>query len=155
MPEAVSTRPLLDKLGVRPGARIGLVGLDAPWFEALLAERTQDVWRARARADTDLIFFGADSHAELARLPALLPKIRQNGAIWVVSRKGRAATLRDVEVIEAGLAAGLVDNKVVSFSETQTSLRLVIRLRDRRPEAPEADAARSGAPDVATRPRRG
>jgi hypothetical protein len=34
-------------------------------------------------------------------------------------------------VIEAALAAGLVDNKVVSFSDTQTALRLVIRLRDR------------------------
>ena len=49
--------------------------------------------------------------------------IRPNGAIWVISRKGRAATLRDVDVIEGALAAGLVDNKVVSFSETQTSIR--------------------------------
>jgi hypothetical protein len=31
----------------------------------------------------------------------------------------------------AALDAGLVDNKVVSFSEPHTSLRLVIRLRDR------------------------
>ena len=36
-----------------------------------------------------------------------------NGAIWVVSRKGKAATLRDVDVIEAAKDARLVDNKVV------------------------------------------
>jgi hypothetical protein len=43
-----------------------------------------------------------------------------------VSRKGKAATLRDVDVIEAAKAVGLVDNKVVSFSPTHTALRLVI-----------------------------
>jgi len=32
----------------------------------------------------------------------------------------------DVEVIDAAKAAGLVDNKVVSFSATHTALRLVI-----------------------------
>ena len=134
MADAPSTRPLLDKLGVKPGARVGLVGLDAPWFDALLSDRTQDVWRGRPKRDTDLVFLAADSHEELARLPKLIPAIRQNGAIWVVSRKGRAATVRDLDVIGAALAAGLVDNKVVSFSDTLTALRLVIRLRDRRPE---------------------
>ncbi len=49
-----------------------------------------------------------------------------NGAIWVVSRKGKAATLRDVDVIEAAKDARLVDNKVCSFSDTHTALRLVI-----------------------------
>ena len=33
-----------------------------------------------------------------------------------------------MEVIEAAKASGLVDNKVVSFSATHTSLRLVIPL---------------------------
>ena len=145
MADAVSRRPLLDKLDVKPDARVGIVGLDAPWLEALLAERTGNVWRARARRATDRIFLAADSHAELARLPKLVPFMVQNGAIWVVSRKGRAATLRDLDVISAGLAAGLVDNKVVSFSETQTALRFVIRVRDRVPNA---------RPDVAARPRR-
>ncbi len=82
-------------------------------------------------ADLQLIFVGADVPGDLDVLPALRQAIRPNGAIWVISRKGRAATLRDVDVIEGALAAGLVDNKVVSFSETQTSVRLVIRLRDR------------------------
>jgi len=44
----------------------------------------------------------------------------------VVSRKGKAATLRDVDVIDAARASGLVDNKVASFSATHTSIRLVI-----------------------------
>ena len=131
MPERVYTRPLLDKLGVAPGARVAIFNLQAAWFTDLLAERTTDVRFDSAGPDTDLVFLGADSRDDLAALATLRASIKPNGAIWVVSRKGKAATLRDEDVIEGALASGLVDNKVVSFSETQTSLRLVVRLRDR------------------------
>jgi hypothetical protein len=131
MPERVYTTPLLDKLGVKPGARVAVIGLDEPWFLDLLRERTHDVTVGRAQPESDLVFLGANSQAELEGLVRLRPLIRPNGAIWVVSRKGRLASIRDVDVIDASLAAGLVDNKVVSFSATQTSLRAVIRVRDR------------------------
>lgn len=139
--ERTYTTPLIDKLGVRPGARVALVGIDDAVFGALLRERTTEVeaWRpgaATVRAGVaeqvdpvgrvDLVFLAADSQAELADLPALRAAIAQDGAIWVVSRKGRAATLRDVEVVAAARASGLVDNKVASFSATHTALRLVI-----------------------------
>lgn len=131
--ERTYTTPLLDKLGVRPGSRVAIVGdvdRDA-WFATQLAGRTSDVTRGEPEPDSDIVFLAADSTAELAALPDLRQRIRPNGAIWVVSRKGRAATLRDVEVIAAAKGAGLVDNKVVSFSETHTSLRLVIPVADR------------------------
>jgi hypothetical protein len=126
--EKVYTKPVLDKLGVRPGMRIAIVGAVDPdgSFRAQLADRTSDVTVDRPKADTDLVFLAADSHAELAGLPALRERIRPAGAIWVVSRKGRAATLRDIEVMAAARDAGLIDNKVVAFSPTHTSIRLVI-----------------------------
>ena len=74
-----------------------------------------------------------------ARRPARAARPdRPNGAIWVVSRKGKAATLRDVDVIAAARASGLVDNKVASFSATHTALRLVIPVAQRG-EARSAD----------------
>ena len=108
--------------------RVAIVGDVDPdrSFRDQLADRTSDVTVGRPKADTDLVFLAADSHAELADLAALRTRIRPAGAIWVVSRKGRAATLRDVEVMAAAKEAGLVDNKVVSFSATHTSIRLVI-----------------------------
>jgi hypothetical protein len=124
--ERVYTSPRLDKLGVKPGARVALVGLSDPDFEAELRDRTPDVTHGEPAPDTDLVFLAADDVATLATLPALRRRLRPNGAIWVVSRKGKSATLRDVEVMAAGKAAGLVDNKVVSFDDTRTSLRLVI-----------------------------
>lgn len=126
--ERTYTTPLLDKLGVKPGARVAIVGDVDPdgSFRELLADRTSDVTIGRPKADTDLVFLAADSTAELEALAGLRTRIRSNGAIWVVSRKGKASTLRDVEVMAAGKANALVDNKVVSFSDTHTSLRLVI-----------------------------
>ncbi len=129
--ERTYTTPLLDKLGVRPGARVGLVGVDEEWFRELLAGRTADVTEGPPLPATDLVFLAADSSAELAALTSFVARLRPNGAIWVVSRKGKAATVRDVEVIAAAKGAGLVDNKVVSFSETHTALRLVIPLAHR------------------------
>jgi len=124
--ERIYTTPRLDKLGVRPGARVALVGLTDETFEADLRERTADVTHGEPAPDTDLVFLAADSHAELEPLMTLRARIRPAGAIWVVSRKGKTATLRDVEVIAAARAAGLVDNKVASFDEDRTALRLVI-----------------------------
>jgi len=131
--ERTYTTPLLDKLGVRPGSRVALVGDVDPdgTFRGLLADRTSDVTVGKPKPESDLVFLAANSTDELATLSALRGRIRPAGGIWVVSRKGRAATIRDVEVIAAARAAGLVDNKVVSFSDTHTSLRLVIPVADR------------------------
>ena len=45
--------------------------------------------------------------------------------------KGGRGTLRDTDLIDAGLKAGLVDNKIASFSDTHGAMRFVFRLRDR------------------------
>jgi len=124
--ERVYTTPLLDKLGLRPGMRVALIDIDDPDIRPLIAERTTELTEGWPEPETDLVLLGADSVAALASLEDLAGRIRPAGAIWVVSRKGKAATLRDVEVMDAARAAGLVDNKVASFSATHTALRLVI-----------------------------
>ena len=133
--DRVYSTPLLDKLGIRPGMRIAIVGSledadeDLPAegsFRNRLAERTSDVTVGAPLPDSDVVLLAADTIAALAGLSALRSRIRPAGAIWVVSRKGRAATLRDVEVIVAAREHGLVDNKVVAFSARRTALRLVI-----------------------------
>jgi Protein of unknown function (DUF3052) len=129
--ERVYITPLLDKLGIRPGMRVAIVGdLDedpeAPVIRALLADRTSDVTHGEPQPNTDVVLLMADSTDDLAALADLRPRIRSNGAIWVVSRKGKAATLRDVEVMAAGREHDLIDNKVVAFSAARTSIRLVI-----------------------------
>ncbi len=124
--ERVYSTPLLDRLGIRPGMRVALIDIDDPDIRPLVRARTSDITEDWPEPDTDIVLLGADSTDALEPLRALAGRIRPNGAIWVVSRKGRAGTLRDVDVIAAARAAGLVDNKVASFSSTHTALRLVI-----------------------------
>jgi hypothetical protein len=132
MPEKVYDRPLAEKLGVKAGQKISVLGLDDEGFvEELQARRA--VVRSRLRAKSDLIFFGADTYRDLQRLQDLRGYIKPDGAIWVVRRKGPDATLKEVDVINAGLDAQMVDNKIASFSDTRAAMRLVIRLKDRPP----------------------
>ncbi len=126
-----STRSLMDKLGAKPFHRISVFGVDDDAFWAQLIERASDSVKGRLRKDSDLIFFAADSLPELQQLARLKSYLVSNGAIWVVSLKGKAAKIKDVDVINAAKAAGLVDNKVVSFSATHTALRLVIPVAQR------------------------
>jgi hypothetical protein len=130
-PDVPSTRPLLDKLGVKPGSKVALVDLDDQGFISLLKQRTTDIVRGRPRTPVDLVFMGASDEAHLRRLKDVKKWIEPNGAIWVVRPKGGRAAIKDTDVIAAGLAAGLVDNKIASFSDTHGAMRLVFRLRDR------------------------
>ena len=121
-----STRSLIDKLGVSPEAKVAVVGVQDEAFWLQLGERTHDIVVGRLHTECDIIFYAADSLTDLKKLASLKKHLVSDGAIWVVSLKGKAAKIKDTDVITAAKAAGLVDNKVVSFSETHTSLRLVI-----------------------------
>ena len=130
MGHRVYDKSVIDKLGVKPDSRVAVLGVKDELFLRQLRERAPDVSN-RLRRNLDLIFFAADSQTELVKLSRLKAFLKADGAIWVVSLKGKAARLKDVDVIAAAQAAGLVDNKVVGFSDTHTSLRLVIPI-DRR-----------------------
>ena len=129
--EQYSTRPLLDKLGVKPGSKVAIVNLEDAGFIKQLKGRTSDVVTGKPRSKVDLVFVGAEDAAGLRTLVELKTLIEPNGAIWVVRPKGGRSALRDTDVIDAGLAAGLVDNKIASFSDTHGAMRFVFRLRDR------------------------
>jgi hypothetical protein len=124
MPERASTKSLMEKLGVARGARVSVLRAGGPSFVAELEALGADV-SIRARKESNLIFAGAERLEDLSRLRSLEPSIRRDGAIWVVFPKGRKE-IKEVDVIHAGIDAGLVDNKVVRFSETHTALRFVV-----------------------------
>ena len=121
-----SPKSLIDKLGLKPESRVAILGVDDPEFLAQVAKRLAIPASAKPNADLDFIFYAADSAAGLAKLKSLKKHLQPAGAIWVVSLKGKAATIKDTDVMAAARAAGLVDNKVCGFSATHTALKLVI-----------------------------
>lgn len=121
----VNPKGRMAKIGVKPGMRVAVMGVSDPDLSAELA--ASGATPVTELAGLDLLFYGADTAQALARIEGLVPLLAETGALWVVSRKGAAATVKDVEVMAAAKAHGLVDNKVVAFSEALTALRFVRR----------------------------
>jgi hypothetical protein len=125
-----SHRSLLDKLGVKLGQKILILGINDGNFINEIQPFNPEFEERKPAADIDLIFLGVEQKKELARLAQLRKSIAKSGAIWVVYPKGRQG-IRETDVIRAGKGAGLTDNKVCSFTPTHTALRFVIPLANR------------------------
>lgn len=121
----VNPKTLVDKLGVKPGARVSLLGVTDERFRALLLDRTGDVVEGELRPDSDLVIMQADGPDALERVGSLEASLKRDGGIWIVSPRGRAE-LTEADVLGAGRAAGLVDTKVARFSDTHTAHRFSI-----------------------------
>jgi hypothetical protein len=120
----------LDKLGVKAGMSVVVVGERHDDLVRELKSRGARIVRTAPAEGTDLMFYGASHRDALDRLRALGRSLKPNGALWVIRPKGSAA-ITESEVMAAGKKAGLVDVKVVSFSETHTAEKFVIPRRDR------------------------
>ena len=118
----------LDKLGVKPGMRVVVDGVDDEAFLEELAGRVEaEQGTAEDFEEVDLLFLAADDLAELDRLEDLKGVLADKGAIWIVSQKGKGAPLKDTDVLGAARGVGLSDTKVCGFSATHTALRFVVR----------------------------
>jgi hypothetical protein len=116
-------KPLIDKLGVKPGQLVAMVGA----VDRAMVDRVRE--RGGVLIDdgepVDHLFVEVETPADLASLPGLVPRMRRNGALWTVRRKGRRDQTEG-DVLAAGRAAGLLDVKVVRLSETHSLFKWVI-----------------------------
>jgi hypothetical protein len=127
-----SHRRVVDKLGVRPGHRVKLD--DAAGF--LPRDLVREI---NDRADTsegppfDVVLITATPEISVtALLRHWKSQIAPTGGIWVLTpKRGQSGYLNQTDVIPLGLAAGLVDNKICSVSDSISAMRFVIRRRDR------------------------
>jgi hypothetical protein len=130
-----SGTPLPRKLGIKPGARVALIA--APeGFDEVLGELPDGVEvRRRMHGSFDVILAFCPRRSELARrLPGLREALDPAGGLWLAWPKrtsGMATDLGESDIRQAGLAAGLVDNKICAIDATWSGLRFVYRLRDR------------------------
>jgi hypothetical protein len=121
----------LDKIGVKPEWRASAIGIEDAGFLEELEDAVALLSIGRVAKDSDAIFFGVNKEAELARLEKLKASLKPNGALWIIRPKGRPE-ISERATMAAGKAAGLVDVKVVAFSETHTAEKFVIPVSDRR-----------------------
>ena len=119
----------MEKLGVKPGAKVSLIGeFDAEFLNELNAETNSAGKSSEVAAET--IFLAANSREELSRLTKLAKGMKGAASLWIVYPKGQK-TVTENDVLAGGRKAGLKDVKVVGFSATHTALKFVIPVAKR------------------------
>ena len=118
----------VEKLGVKAKQKVCAIGSLDGEFLAELEKSGADVSR-KLRRDSDAIFAAVERGGDLA-FERWRQFLQAAGSIWVVRPKGNPA-ITEMEVMQAGRAAGLVDVKVVRFSATHTAEKFVIPLTRR------------------------
>jgi hypothetical protein len=120
----------IEKLGIKSGASVSLLGKFDAEFLAELGELTKSVSKEKIATKSEWIFFAADSKESLSALSKISKAMKGATALWIVYPKGQKH-ITENDVLAAGRKAGLKDVKVVGFSATHTALKFVIPLAER------------------------
>lgn len=119
----------MQKLGVKAGMKVSVIGVADPDFEAELKAAGADV-SSRLRKESGQVYLAIESAKDLERFRAVLPSLAQDGAVWAIRRRG-LKDASEAATMAAGIAAGLVDVKVARFSETHTAEKFVRPVKSR------------------------
>jgi hypothetical protein len=123
-------RSRIEKLGVKPGAKVSLLSDFDREFLDELGKLTKSVNTGKASSDSEWIFFAADSKGDLGSLSKISKSMQGATALWIVYPKGQKH-ITENDVLAAGRKSGLKDVKVVGFSPTHTGLKFVTPLARR------------------------
>ncbi len=126
---------LTKKLGIKEGSRVALVGAPAGFADVLGPLPAGAELGSLDEGPVDVVVAFATSRRELERaLQTLTGSLADTGGLWVAWPKKAAGVPTDLSnqvVQEAGLATGLVDNKVCAIDAVWSALRFVVRVEDR------------------------
>jgi hypothetical protein len=130
-----SKRSLVDKLGIKGGARIAIFQAPTGYAHTLGKLPSGVTRRTSAVGPLDFVQFFSKEKRELERRFAGLARaLAPAGMLWISWPKKASGVATDLteDVIRAiGLAHGLVDVKVAAVDEVWSGLKFVRRLEDR------------------------
>jgi Protein of unknown function (DUF3052) len=131
-----SQRDVVDKLGIKPGFNVAFVAAPREIDPGLRQRALERAGRVEVRDGDepfDVVLVGADASTSVeALLTTWRGRIDQAGGIWLLTpKRGQPGYVDQRELIEAGPAAGVVDNKICSVDDTTSAMRFVIRKTDR------------------------
>ena len=132
MTAGYSGTPLVQKLGIKPGARVALV--DAAKGFALELPAEAKLVDGKAREVDVIVWFVTAKPAFAKKLASVSARLQPAGGLWIAWPKkasGVATDMTENVVREVALPTGLVDNKVCAIDEVWSGLRLVVRVENR------------------------
>jgi hypothetical protein len=128
-----SGTPLAQKLGIKTGSRLLLVGAPTGFIPEPLPDDVT-VHRRRGAGQYQVAILFCPDVRRLHRFARLVDAITTAGALWVCWPKKASGVITDVnenDVREHGLTCGLVDVKVAAIDATWSGLKFVRRVADR------------------------
>ncbi len=124
-----SGKPVVQKLGIKPGFRIFATGAPAAYGD-IVGKLPADVTvTTRLAGAVDMVHLFATEAAALGKLRVYRDAIAPDGMIWVSWPKkssGVAGDLAENLVRATALASGLVDIKVCAIDDIWSALKFVI-----------------------------
>jgi len=132
-----STTPLIKKLGIKEGFRVGFVNSPTGFKKelgSLPADVKVSVTNLTKPLDLIILFVTKES-ALRATFPVLAEMLTSNGMLWIAWPKKSSNVSTDLtfdNVQRIGLDAGLVDVKICAVNEIWSGLKFVYRLKDRK-----------------------
>jgi len=124
-----SGTPLPQKLGIKEGHKVALVGAPAGFDLGTLPMGATVARRLGTQHDVIVAF--VKTRADLAaKIEELRPRMTQACGLWIAWPKkasGIATDMTEQTIRDVALPTGLVDNKVCAIDDTWSALRLVIR----------------------------
>jgi hypothetical protein len=115
---------LIDKLDVKPGAKVWLFDIDDETLISQVAERTDKISRGASASGCDVVFVDVNNEKELSRISKAIDATQDRGAVWVIHRKGPKG-VADTTIVATAKSVGLVYTKVARVSVTDTAEKLV------------------------------
>jgi hypothetical protein len=126
-----SGTPLPQKLGIKEGHRVAVVGAPHGFALGALPAGTHLQRNLAGKAALDVIVVFVTRRADLiARIATCRSRMQPAAGLWIAWPKrasGMATDITEDTVREVALPTGLVDNKVCAIDDTWSGLRLVIR----------------------------
>ena len=110
---------LAQKLGIVPGTAVHLVG-SHPVVEEALRQTGAGI---AALAEAQLVFTVIASPEDLRALDRLVPALPTAAQLWVLRQKGKAAAVREGDIMAALRVLGLAPSKTAAWSDDYTADR--------------------------------
>ena len=130
-----SHRSAVDKLGIKPGFAVAFDASPRPIDAELRSRALERAGRGEAESDEpiDVVLIGADASTDVEGvLRTWRSRIDPAGGIWLLTpKRGQIGYVDQRELILAGPAARVVDNKTCSVDDATSAMRFVIRKTDR------------------------
>ena len=126
-----SGTPLPQKLGIKDGYRVAVVGAPPRFALGALPAGTHLQRNLAGKMPLDVLVVFVTRRTDLVtRIATCRPRMQPAAGLWIAWPKrasGMATDITEDTVREVALPTGLVDNKVCAIDDTWSGLRLVTR----------------------------